>query len=61
MRKFARFGLGGEVFSADLPLVALTVPAGAASGEIKLLLDEGQADGWWHHEVGCGSQRRWDA
>ncbi|WP_433040266.1 DUF4265 domain-containing protein [Dactylosporangium sp. CS-033363] len=59
--KFARFGLGGEVFSAEFPLVALTVPAAAEIRDVKRLLEQGQADGWWHYEVGCGSQRWWDA
>lgn len=59
--KFARFGLGGEVFSESLPLVALTVPAAADFAAIKSLLEQGRAEGWWHYEVGCGSQRWWDA
>jgi hypothetical protein len=59
--KFVRFGLGGEVFSDELPLVALTVPSGADFAAIKALLEQGQADGWWHYEVGCGSRRWWEA
>ena len=40
--RLAPFGLGGEVFSDELPLPALTVPAGA---------DE--AEGWWRYETPC--------
>ncbi|XXZ51241.1 DUF4265 domain-containing protein [Streptomyces cavourensis] len=36
--RFSPFGLGGEVFSADFPLVALTVPGGADFRAIKALL-----------------------
>ncbi|MBT2511379.1 DUF4265 domain-containing protein [Streptomyces sp. ISL-98] len=51
--QFAPFGLGGEVFSAELPLVAITVPADADLVGIKELLLRGQEDGWWHFEAGC--------
>ncbi|SDM51255.1 protein of unknown function [Nonomuraea jiangxiensis] len=51
--QFARFGLGGESFSAKLPLVAFTVPADADLRQIKALLTRGQADGWWHFEESC--------
>jgi hypothetical protein len=51
--QFARFGLGGEVFSEELPLVAFHVPADADLAEIKALLRSGEADGWWHFEEGC--------
>ncbi|SNT62864.1 protein of unknown function [Streptosporangium subroseum] len=51
--RLAPFGLGGEVFSEDLPLVAVTVPADAELGQIKALLIRGQEDGWWHFEASC--------
>lgn len=51
--KLAPLGLGGEVFSQDFPLVALTVPADADFASIKELLAEGQEKGWWHYEVSC--------
>jgi hypothetical protein len=51
--KFAPFGLGGEVFSQDLPLVALTVPADADFARVKALLAQGEEEGWWHYEVSC--------
>ncbi|MEU2021316.1 DUF4265 domain-containing protein [Streptomyces sp. NPDC016469] len=51
--RLSPFGLGGEVFSKDFPLVAVTVPADADLGGIKALLIRGQMDGWWHFEAGC--------
>jgi hypothetical protein len=51
--KLAPFGLGGEVFSKDFPLVALTVPADADHGRIKALLIRGREEGWWHFEASC--------
>ena len=51
--KFAAFGLGGEVYSAEFPFVAFTVPAGADFRQIKAVLGRGQAEGWWHYEAGC--------
>ncbi|MGW1410703.1 DUF4265 domain-containing protein [Streptomyces sp. NPDC002403] len=51
--RFASFGLGGEVFSEEFPLVAFTVLADADLGRIKALLVRGQEDGWWHYEHGC--------
>ncbi|WP_030672489.1 DUF4265 domain-containing protein [Streptomyces rimosus] len=47
------FGLGGEVFSEEFPLVAFTVPAEADLAGIKALLVRGVEDGWWHFEDGC--------
>ncbi|MEU2156019.1 DUF4265 domain-containing protein [Streptomyces sp. NPDC019396] len=52
-QRFAQFGLGGEVFSEDFPMVALNAPAGADFTGIKAVLDHGQEDGWWHYELGC--------
>lgn len=49
----APFGLGGEAFSKQLPLVALTVPSGADLPRIKAFLIQGQAKGWWHFEEAC--------
>jgi hypothetical protein len=43
--KLAPYGLGGEVFSRDFPLIALTAPAGADMPRIKALLDQGQDEG----------------
>lgn len=51
--RLSPFGLGGEVFSEEFPLVALTVPGDADLAAIKALLLRGQEDGWWHFEVGC--------
>jgi hypothetical protein len=58
---FARFGLGGEVFSAELPLVAFDVPADADFPAIKQVLADGESNGWWHFEVGCGTDRWWSS
>ncbi|WFB11963.1 DUF4265 domain-containing protein [Streptomyces sp. LX-29] len=60
-QRFSTFGLGGEVFSKDFPMVAFTVPAGADFAGIKALLAQGQAEGWWHYEVGCGTGEWWGA
>jgi len=60
-QKFSAFGLGGEVFSDDFPMVALNVPAEADFRAIKALLARGQEDGWWHFEVGCGNDEWWAA
>ncbi|MDX3380677.1 DUF4265 domain-containing protein [Streptomyces niveiscabiei] len=57
----ARFGLGGEVFSAEFPLVAFTVPADGDFAGLKALLDQRRSEGWWHYEVGCGSDAWWNA
>ncbi|WP_239124308.1 DUF4265 domain-containing protein [Rhizocola hellebori] len=51
--QFVPFGMGSEVYSAELPLVALTVPAGADLAEVKKLLILGQDEGWWHFEASC--------
>ena len=51
--QLAPFGLGGEVFSAEFPLVAFNVPAAADFGGIKSLLDQGVTEGWWHFETAC--------
>ncbi|MFC8538130.1 DUF4265 domain-containing protein [Streptomyces sp. NPDC057249] len=51
--RLAPFGLGGEVFSEEFPLVAVTVPADADLGGIKALLARGQEEGWWYFEVSC--------
>jgi Domain of unknown function (DUF4265) len=51
--QLARLGLGGEAYSRDFPLVALTAPAGADFAGIKALLSRGQEEGWWHFEVSC--------
>lgn len=52
-RCFAPWGLGGEAYSKELPLVALDVPADADLTGIKSLLDRGVEDGWWYYETGC--------
>ncbi|MGC5020071.1 DUF4265 domain-containing protein [Micromonospora sp. DT47] len=51
--RLAPFGLGGETFSKDLPLVALTVPASADLPSIKATLLRGEAEGWWQFEAVC--------
>jgi hypothetical protein len=55
--RFAEFGLGGEVFSEGLPLVAFNVPADADFAGIKALLERGRDEGWWHFEVGAATER----
>ncbi|MFC9243796.1 DUF4265 domain-containing protein [Streptomyces sp. NPDC057136] len=52
-QRLAPFGLVGEVFSEELPLVALTVPADADLGQVKALLVRGREQGWWHFEEAC--------
>ncbi|MEH0984688.1 DUF4265 domain-containing protein [Micromonospora sp. CPCC 205556] len=47
------FGLGGESFSEDLPLVALNVPADADFPRLKAVLLQGEAEGWWQFEEAC--------
>ncbi|MFB6516997.1 DUF4265 domain-containing protein [Streptomyces sp. NPDC056401] len=54
-QRLAAFDLGGEVMSADFPMVAFNVPANADFAGIKALLHQGQDEGWWHYEVGCGT------
>lgn len=60
-QRLSAFGLGGEVFSEDFPMVALTVPAGADFAGLKALLTRGREEGWWHYEVGCGTEEWWAA
>lgn len=59
--RFRPFGIDGEVFSNELPLVALNVSAEADFSAIKSLLGSGEEAGWWFVDVGCGTQRWWDA
>jgi hypothetical protein len=47
------------VFSEDFPMVAFTAPGGADFAGIKALLNQGQEEGWWHYEVGCGTDEWW--
>lgn len=42
-------------------MLALTAPAGADFAGIKALLDRGRDEGWWHYEVGCGTDAWWNA
>ncbi|SCE79712.1 protein of unknown function (DUF4265) [Micromonospora viridifaciens] len=58
--RLAPFGLGGEPFSKELPLVALTVPASADLSSVKAALLRGEAEGWWTFEVGCATDE-WKA
>lgn len=51
--RFEPFGLGGEVYSDDFPLVAFDVPPDADLAGIKALLERGRVEGWWHYEAGC--------
>ncbi|MFC9295803.1 DUF4265 domain-containing protein [Streptomyces sp. NPDC057011] len=60
-QRLSVFELGGEVFSEDFPMVAFTAPAGADFAGIKTLLAQGQTEGWWHYEVGCGTDEWWNA
>ncbi|MFE5807929.1 DUF4265 domain-containing protein [Streptomyces sp. NPDC056491] len=59
--RLSPFGLGGEVFSEDFPMVAFNVPADADHVGIKALLARGEAEDWWHFEVGCGTDAWWNA
>lgn len=58
--RLAGFGLSGEAFSPEFPLVAITIPADAPMGEIKAVLARGEAEGWWYWEMGC-STRAWSS
>jgi hypothetical protein len=60
-QRLSAFRLGGEVFSADFPMVALTVPAGSDFAGVKALLMQGQQEGWWQFEVGSGTAEWWQA
>ncbi|MFH8637624.1 MULTISPECIES: DUF4265 domain-containing protein [Streptomyces] len=60
-QRLAAFHLGGEVMSADFPMVAFNVPADADFAGMKALLNQGQDEGWWHYEVGCGTDEWWNA
>lgn len=51
--RLAPFGIGGEVYSAELPLVALNIPASADLAHIKALLFRGEDEGWWAFETPC--------
>jgi hypothetical protein len=59
--RLSPFGVGGEVFSEELPLVASTVPADADLARIKALLVHGQEQGWWHFDVSCATDAWRDA
>ncbi|WP_269856978.1 DUF4265 domain-containing protein [Streptomyces sp. RPT161] len=54
-QRMAPFGLGGEAFSDEFPLVGFNVPADSDLSQIKQLLVRGQDEGWWHFEVGCAT------
>ncbi|RPK38914.1 hypothetical protein EES37_23015 [Streptomyces sp. ADI91-18] len=60
-QRLGAFHLGGEVMSADFPMAAFNVPADADFAGIKALLNQGQDEGWWHYEVGCGTDEWWNA
>lgn len=51
--RFAPFGLGGEAYSAEFPLVALNVPPTDDLHQIKDLLARGRDAGWWAFETAC--------
>ncbi|WP_406349355.1 DUF4265 domain-containing protein [Streptomyces sp. NBC_00144] len=57
---FTPYDLGGEAYSAELPLVALNVPPHADLRQIKSLLIRGQDEGWWGFELSCSSDA-WEA
>jgi Domain of unknown function (DUF4265) len=54
--RLASFGIAGEVFSRDFPLVAFTVSADVDFAQVKALLSHGQEAGWWHYEVSCATE-----
>lgn len=58
--RLAEFGLGGEAFSQEFPLVAFDVPAGADLRSVKAMLVGGQDAGWWYFEEGCVTEA-WSA
>lgn len=51
--RLSPFGLGGEVFSDEFPLVAFNVPASSDLSGIKTLLVHGVTEDWWHFETAC--------
>lgn len=51
--RFAPFGLGGETYSDEFPLVALHIPFDAPFKEIKALLAHGENERWWGYEPSC--------
>ncbi|MFE7244442.1 DUF4265 domain-containing protein [Streptomyces sp. NPDC057580] len=59
--RLASFQLGGEVFSAEFPMVAFDVPVSTDFGSLKQLLVREQDEGWWHFEVGSGTAAFWSA
>ena len=58
--RLAPFGLGGESFSEELPLIALTVPASADLRAVKATLLRGETEGWWEFEASCVTDA-WEA
>ncbi|GAA0938972.1 hypothetical protein GCM10009554_28330 [Kribbella koreensis] len=59
--RLSAFGLGGEVFSNESPLIAFTVPADANLAGLKALLTQGEEADVWYYEVGCGTDEWWGA
>jgi hypothetical protein len=55
------FGIGGETYSQELPMLALNVPASADLSGIKALLANGEEQHWWHYEVSCQTDQWRDA
>ena len=49
------------MFSDGFPMVAFDVPASTDFSALKALLARGQEDGWWHFEVGSGTEEFWNA
>lgn len=49
------------IMSADFPTVAFNVLAGSDFAGIKKLLNQGNDQGWWHYDVGCGTDEWWNA
>lgn len=60
-QRLADFQLGGEVFIEEFPMVAFDVPASTDFGALKQLSVRGQDEGWWHLEVGSGTEAFWSA
>lgn len=50
---FAPLGIGAEAYSADFPLVALSVPSDADVRAAKAQLNRGVEAGWWDYQEAC--------
>lgn len=50
---FAPLGIGAEAYSAEFPLVALSVPSDADVRAAKAQLNRGVEAGWWDYQEAC--------